>query len=377
MCINGRCFHCVNHVTVLCAIITLTALSFTFCREVLAEPLQTDDTGSLVNEDKLIDLQHSELLEERPCSESEEDIEILERSHEDPTGQSEEPEMCKDLDQNVDPKQSEVTEDNVEVLIQAADNAETIENSQEVPELTVKLEETSCLQHKDCDQTTPQKLSPQPEDFKQLELTEEPEQIRAEVLDQAEERHSEDQLGQQQHLEQSPQMELAEESTQPENADLPEECTRSEQTICVEAEHPGVAEKQEQTEPSEQKEQMTDLSQTALSGQLVRPEETDESKIMEQLSAETEATQQTLEAEVNQVDKQAETSHQAEEVGGSEGGSVQTVVANGTQPKPLETAVPHMNGCEVDREMARRLAERLFKLDGIQRVDVVKHLDKE
>uniref|UniRef100_A0A671YW45 PH and SEC7 domain-containing protein 3-like n=1 Tax=Sparus aurata TaxID=8175 RepID=A0A671YW45_SPAAU len=36
-----------------------------------------------------------------------------------------------------------------------------------------------------------------------------------------------------------------------------------------------------------------------------------------------------------------------------------------------------MNGGEVDREKARCLAERLFKLDGIQRVDVVKHLDKD
>lgn len=243
--------------------------------------------------------------------------------------------MCRDLDLNVDTKRSEAGQENKDVLMLAADNAETVENSHEVQELTEKLE-TDCLQQKDRDQP---KRSLQPE-----HLTEEPEQI------QAEERRPEDRLEQQQHLDQSPQME----STQPENADLPEECTLSEQTICVDAENPGVAGNQEQTEPSEQKEQMIHSSLTALSGQPV----------------------QTAEVEVNHVDKQAETSHPAE-VRGGEGGSVPAVVANGTQPKPLQTAVPHANGCEVDREMARRLAERLFKLDGIQCVDVVKHLDKE
>lgn len=243
----------------------------------------------LINEDELIDLKSSEILEESRHSESEEDSEIPELLHEDPTGRSEESEMCKN--QNQDPKEPQAMQDNVELLIEAAHNGETTEDSH-----------------------------------------------------------------------------LAEESTQPENADLPEECTLSEQTICVVAKHPGVAEKQEQTEPSEQKEPTTGLSQTRLSEQLGPPEEADESKIMEQLPAKTE---------VNQVDRQAEASHQAEEVGGSAGGSVQTLVANGTQPKALETAVPYMNGCEVDRELARRLAEQLFKLDGIQPVDVVKHLDKE
>ncbi|XP_051268436.1 PH and SEC7 domain-containing protein 3 isoform X1 [Dicentrarchus labrax] len=347
--------------------------------EVPAEPLQTDDTEPSVNPDKLIHLQQSELLEERQHSGSEEDIELLERLHEDPTGQTEEPEMYKDVDQNVDAEQSEAVHDNEETSIQVADNAERIDNSQEILELTEKLEEVSCSQHQVCDQTTSRELSPQPEhsESEQLEMTEEPAQIQAEVSHRAEDRHFEDQLGQSQHLEQSPQMELTEESTQPENADLPEEPTPSQQTVYVEAEDPGLAEQQEQTEPSKQNEPTADLSQPALCEQLVRPEKTDESEITEQLSAETVVTQETAEAEFNQVDEQAETSHEAEEVEGNEDGSVQTVGANGEQPKPPETAVPLMNGVEVDREMACRLAERLYKLDGIQRMDVVKHLDKD
>lgn len=48
----------------------------------------------------------------------------------------------------------------------------------------------------------------------------------------------------------------------------------------------------------------------------------------------------------------------------------QTIGTNGGQCKV-------MNGEDVDREEACRLADRLFKLDGIQRIDVVKHLDKD
>ncbi|XP_073334128.1 uncharacterized protein [Pagrus major] len=336
--------------------------------EVSAELLQSDDSGPTVNPDKLIDLQQSELSEEGQQSGSEEDVEILERLHEDPTGLTAEPEMCKNVDQNKDPEQSEAAHDNEEQF-QAENDAERIESSQEILDLTEKLEETS-LQHQDCDQTTSQEPQPEQSESERLEMTAEPEEI------QVEEQHSEDQFGQ--HLEETPQMELTEaEEIQPEIAHQPEESTPSEQTDCIEAEDPVVAEQQEQMEPSEQSEQTTDSSQPTLSEQLEHPEEIDESEITEQLPAETEVTQQTAEAEFSQVDKQAETSHQAEEVGHSEDGSVQTVLTNGEQPKPPETAVSLMNGGEVDREKARCLAERLFKLDGIQRVDVVKHLDKD
>ncbi|XP_041915605.1 PH and SEC7 domain-containing protein 2 [Alosa sapidissima] len=40
-------------------------------------------------------------------------------------------------------------------------------------------------------------------------------------------------------------------------------------------------------------------------------------------------------------------------------------------------AEPYMNGGAVDRDEARRLAEKLFRLEGIHRTDVVRHLDKD
>ncbi|GLD55368.1 PH and SEC7 domain-containing protein 3 [Lates japonicus] len=132
------------------------------------------------------------------------------------------------------------------------------------------------------------------------------------------------------------------------------------------------------SDPAETVELIDTLEATEGSGdELVEPENSYQSEITEQMSPEAEVTQQTAEAELNQVGTQAETLQQAEEVGVSENGDAQTVIANGEQPKPPETAVPLMNGGEVDRELAHHLAERLYKLDGIQRVDVVKHLDKD
>uniref|UniRef100_A0A674NY82 PH and SEC7 domain-containing protein 2-like n=1 Tax=Takifugu rubripes TaxID=31033 RepID=A0A674NY82_TAKRU len=77
------------------------------------------------------------------------------------------------------------------------------------------------------------------------------------------------------------------------------------------------------------------------------------------------------------MDQDVDQCEAAKEKGELVGGSADTVLANEEQAKPAETPVPHANGREVDSAMARRLAERLFNLDGFQRVDVVKHLDKD
>ncbi|KAL6096858.1 psd4 [Pungitius sinensis] len=68
----------------------------------------------------------------------------------------------------------------------------------------------------------------------------------------------------------------------------------------------------------------------------------------------------------------------ADEAGGGEEGSAQAGSASEERAEPPGGgAPPLMNGDAVNGEMARRLAERLRGLDGIQRVDVVKHLDKD
>ncbi|KAG7224078.1 hypothetical protein INR49_015336 [Caranx melampygus] len=333
--------------------------------------------------------QSEEPLEESPCLGTDEDTEIPERLHEDPTDQTEEPEMCEDVDHNMDHEESEAADnEGEEASIQGEENAEKIEKSQDILDLSEKLEEISCSEQQECEQTSSQEreASPQPEHL-EAEQPEVPEQIQAEVSHQIEEQQS-------QHLEQSPQMELTEEPAQLETAELTEEPAQPETAelteepaqpetaeLTEEPAQPETAELTEepaQPETAELTEESTQSEQTAK--QLVQPENSDETETTEQLSPGTEATQPTAETEVNQVGTQAETSHQGEEEGAPEDGDIQTVVANGEQLTPPETAVPqenHMNGGEVEREMARRLAKRLYKLDGIQRVDVVKHLDKD
>uniref|UniRef100_A0A667Y7A1 SEC7 domain-containing protein n=1 Tax=Myripristis murdjan TaxID=586833 RepID=A0A667Y7A1_9TELE len=111
--------------------------------------------------------------------------------------------------------------------------------------------------------------------------------------------------------------------------------------------------------------------------QLVETNQTDQSEITEQPSPELHVSQPTAEVQLNQVDEQVEPSHQDAHVECVKNGSLQTVVENGDEDKLPETEENHMNGSGVDRETACRLAERLHKLDGIQRVDVVKYIDKD
>lgn len=95
--------------------------------------------------------------------------------------------------------------------------------------------------------------------------------------------------------------------------------------------------------------------------QLTDSENSDESETAEQLCADAEVTQPTPQADPDQVDPRGEVLDQSDQL---------------TSPE-VQPDVPYMNGAQVDRDMACSLAERLFKLDGIQRVDVVQYLDKE
>lgn len=284
-----------------------------FCREVPAEPEQTEDAAALITENT-----------EGRRSEREEDLEILQESHEDPTGPSEEPETWEDLDQNVDQREA------AELLKERQRNEEDVGKPEE------ELEESSREENARQPQT-PER----PERFDPLQMTDRPpppqQQQRCEELEQPRD---------------LPQL------AQPANADLPDQRAAGEREEGEQERRP------EQTEPPEQKEQ------------LVQPRETDEPEITGQPPAESEATEQTAEGGFS-PDNQARTSRQLQEVEAGVQEAAEAPLANGEQVKAAEPAAPHANGCEADGEMARRLAERLFKLDGFQRVDVVKHLDKE
>ncbi|XP_069571353.1 PH and SEC7 domain-containing protein 1-like isoform X2 [Brachyistius frenatus] len=290
--------------------------------EVPAEPPLTDHTGRTINPDKLFDLRQSELLEESVLSGAEEDTGTLDRSHEALDGLTGGLEMCREVDENVETKRSEAdADDGEEAATQEAENAERIETSGDIQDV---------IETNYSDRTTSgdTEASLQP---RRSEATEDSEQVPAEAS-----RQSEEQPGQSQHPEPTAEMELTE-ATRPEDAEQPEESARSEQALPVEAEEVGATEQRGRTEPSERTE---------------RP------------PPETEVTQQPEEAE----DEEA-----AEDEDVTEDRDAQTVVAT----KEQHEALPHMNGRETDRQTAGRLAERLFKLEGIQRADVVKHLDKD
>lgn len=299
-------------------------------RNVAAGALLTDYT-------MLTDAQPSELLEERRRLLS--DAEVPKESRE---GLSEESEMCKDAKLNAD---SAV---NPQVVTQSVDRPSTPDGSEVV---VAKDQETSFVQQQDL--------------LEQLQPSDERRHA-------AEERDSGELSGRLQHLEPSSLTEKKEhkeveegETTRPEEADWP----AVERVICGEAQHPTALERQEQTEPVEQKEQTGSELQPAA------PQETDKSEVMEQQQPLAEAA---AEHQVAQVDQSQEAEPRIEVVAsGSDAVFPHTLLANGKQPQGPEMAAPHANGAEVDTGSARRLAERLFNLDGIQHVDVVKHIDKE
>lgn len=233
--------------------------------------------------------------------------------------------MCKDVEHE---------------LTEAAKPLQTIER---LP-LTGKVGQTSCLEQQDCNQTiTEQKPVAVPECSESE--PKEPEELNSEASG---------------LLGQSPHPDQSEASIQHENTDETKEPNESEEIVCTEVEEPEVVDQQEQTETlTEQSLQTADTCRPIVCEQPGQTHDTTESE-------NTDGVTHQIEADM------AKPSHRTDGVG-----DVKTVVANGEQAKPLYTAVPHMNGGDVDREAARLLAERLFTLDDIQRVDVVKHLDKE
>ncbi|CAN9504502.1 unnamed protein product [Ophioblennius macclurei] len=286
------------------------------------ELLQTEDITPTFNPDEPTDLQQPELLEETPCSDTDE---------EDPACQIERTEMC--VGPNVNSEQSKVADGSDEASIQEAENEEKIESIYKiVGEIKDPVEEVNSLEDGEASSSSSSSSESLQSESTQGDMTEIPEQISAEG------RVSEGE----ESLE-SAEMKLTDQDqASPEAA----EPVRTEQTVCVEAEESAEMEQTEQNEPL----------RTSDSPQPEPAEkETNESEGTEQLVADSEVTPQTP--------------HEDEDPQTTQDEDAPTVLANG--------ASPHMNGGEVDREKAQRLAERLFKLDGIQRADVVKHIDKD
>lgn len=339
-----------------------SALNYFVClpcpfREFPQQPLQRDSTGLTTNLQELIHLIQSE--EDRHSAsetESEEDTELLQLLHDCSACQTQEPEMFKDVDQNVDPEATQQPDDSQEQKVEEAERGE-----EEKDEETGHSERGQCLEQQseriiDCQLSSQGQgplTQPQSCESELLEVTELCEQLQL----------SEDKSDLLQHLEQPPVSKPEKESEQPEG----EAAEASKQTVHIGGQVPGLAEQSQQMEPSEQTSPSPEAS--TLSAQ------TDEvEKGTGQLFPVSEVSQPATESETAREEQPVEVSHQTV---GSCDRSLQTLISNGGQRDPAATSKPIMNGSGVDREMARRLAERLHTLDGIQRADVVKHLDKE
>ncbi|KAM4719388.1 uncharacterized protein FYW61_015195 [Anableps anableps] len=323
---------------------TVSSLSYL---EVPAEVLQTDNTG-LNTTDALKDLQELELPEDGELSGDKKDIETRDHLDDDLSVLPEE--MCEEVEEKVDPELLDSEDNNKEVSDQQEEKAENTENSSERPEEAENLEETNSLAQQECDQDRVASLQPESSESESGETSEEAKQMHPEGSDQSE-----------QLQDQSPEMTSPNQLTP---LDTPED--QPEQTACDEAKGSTVADN-----PSEQNELP---QQTAHSAEQPGPsDKMNESEKTEQLSPDSEATPQN--EELNHVERRAETSDQTEDAGITDSGNPVEVVSNGD--KHEDSVVPYINGGKVDREKACRLAEQLFKLDNIQRSDVVKHLDKD
>ncbi|XP_030623708.1 PH and SEC7 domain-containing protein 4 [Chanos chanos] len=235
----------------------------------------------------------------------------------------------------------------------------------------------------------------QSEDSEQLELTAKPDIPQQELIEHAEtselrstdEVNKSDQLLTQDllgHIGNTEQMEHSEQS----NA--------QEQPICSVG-----LECLNETEPSQQSKQSECLEQSELSEQLERPEHSEfteklkqsESSEMTECSEVTGQSQLVEETEPPDSTEKSEPLPQMEKEQPEQVAQTslsQSLTPNtdekGEQleepvltPESKDKAVPYVNGRaeSVDREEARRLAERLYRLEGFQRRDVVRHLDKD
>lgn len=317
---------------------TVSPLSYL---EVPAEVPQTDNTGLSTPTNTLKDLQGLELPEDGELSGEKEHIETLNQFGDDLSELPEE--MCEEVEENVDPALSESEDNNEEISEEQAEKAENAENGTEE---STNLEEKNSLEQPECDQGRAASLQPECSEFESGQTCEELKQTHPEENERSE-----------QLQDQSPEMASPNQLTP---VETPED--QPEQTACDEAKASAAT-----GNPSEQNELP---QQTACSSEQPEPsDKMNESEVTEQLSPDSEATPKNEETELNHLDQQPQ------DVGITDSCTPPEAVPNGEKRK--DSVVSHVNGGGVDREKACRLAERLFKLDNIQRSNVVKHLDKD
>lgn len=172
--------------------------------------------------------------------------------------------------------------------------------------------------------------------------------------------------------EESAEMNLTEQAIQAETKESNDTqlTNESEQSPTEESEDAGQTDSNPEQSETKQLEGQP-VEQIEASPQTERTDQTECAKPSTHRQREAEQTASASECEGSLQRHMEETPEQLE------GQMQRTGDSEAVEEEVKAAAVPYMNGGGVDRDEARRLAEKLFRLEGIHRTDVVRHLDKE
>ncbi|KAJ8346911.1 hypothetical protein SKAU_G00283120 [Synaphobranchus kaupii] len=341
--------------------------------EELEQLLQTEELEKLVQTEELeqpVQLEQLEQLEQSVESEQlEQTVELVQTEELEQLVQTEELEQLvqtEELEQPARLEQLEQLEQSVE--------SEQLEQTEELEQLVQTEELEQLVQSEELEQLV------QTEELEQLIQTEELEQlVQTEELEQLVQTEELEQLVQTEELEQLVQTEELEQLVQTVELEQLVQTVELEQLVqTVELEQ------LVQTEELEQLVQTVELEQLV---QTVELEQLVQTVELEQLVQTNELEQfvQTVDLEqLEQTELEDELEQSTEQHLDRRGNSGQR--EQPLQPEQLEqtrptdqalACSPPVNDIGVDREGARRLAEKLHKLQDVRRTDVVRHMDKD
>ncbi|XP_023839795.1 PH and SEC7 domain-containing protein 4-like [Salvelinus sp. IW2-2015] len=335
---------------------------------------QSDSEG----ESETIELEPAELKEQSELTEKSEHSGQSEPNHtkqseyKDDTETTEQPEESEQLVESNQVEHSnqlgEEEQQTEETHLQHAEQTDEIDQSEQSKESeqTDQSEQTECLESKQLQQTQHSQQTMYSEQT-EFSVQTEPQTETSRQMEHSEDSEQSKQSGETEQTEQSRDSDQSKQSEQTEQS---EQTKQSEQT-----------EQSDQTDNKPVHSKQLDLC-FHCTEELEQSDHTEEQKQSEiEQPAHTELT------ELTEEDAQTEHFKQVEELEPKEykedsclpprEGSLEQLESQVQQTEASEPVVVHMNGGVLDREKACRLAERLYRLDGIHKTDVVKHLDKD
>ncbi|XP_036385264.1 PH and SEC7 domain-containing protein 4 [Megalops cyprinoides] len=337
--------------------------------EQMEESKQIEQSEQIEKSGKIEESKQMEQLEQAEESQlTEESVQIEQSEH---TEQSQQSEQMGQSEQIEESKQKELLEQvEKSKLMAESEQIEQSEQTVQSHQSEQMVRGTKSEYNKQSEETEQSAATEQPQQPEQLEQSK---QVEESV--QTEETEKTDQPYNTEHLQQ--ESELVEQSQQGEESGQEQQSEQTEKTEQLqqldqvehseqreESEQVEQSEQTEKTEKLEQSEQVEHSEQTASSNQINHSEKVEESEQIEQ--SENSTVQHIDGTEVSEQNEKTQQASPPEEM---EDRTHQT--------EPAEMSLPVVNGGGVDVEEARRLAERLYRLQDVRRTEVVRHMDKD